>query len=65
MDCPIKQLVHAGKYYCEYYGLSTDNKPTTGLVTGSYFVEQDTKKVYSWNDEVEAWYPICDLGGGS
>ena len=30
------------KQYVELYGLSTDTKPTTGIVTGSKFTEVDT-----------------------
>lgn len=65
MDCPVKNLVRAGTYYCEFFGLSTEDKPTTGLVTGSYFVEQDTGHVYSWNSDNNSWYKILELGGGA
>ena len=35
-----------GIYLVEYAGLSTDSKPTTGIVTGSKFTEADTGDVY-------------------
>lgn len=65
MDYPKKELVRGEDYYCEIFGLSTEDKPTTHMITGSLFVEQDTGLVSSWNAEVETWYPLCNLGGGS
>ena len=38
------------KYYVEAAGLSTDAKPTAGLVTGSLFMEADTGKVYVFDE---------------
>lgn len=37
------------------FGLSTDSKPTTGLATGSSFVEVDTGKVYLFNETSSTW----------
>ena len=46
----VRELVHRtfadGKAYCEFAGLSTDTKPTVGIVTGSKFTEADTGDVY-------------------
>ena len=33
-----------GKAYAELAGLADDDKPTTGLMTGSKFIEVDTGK---------------------
>lgn len=38
------------KKYSEMFGLSTDDKPTTGLVTGSKFTEVDTGDVYLFDE---------------
>ena len=43
-----------GKYN-EFAGLSTDDKPTVGVGTGSIFVEVDTGKVFFYNEASEAW----------
>ena len=43
------------KNYVELFGLSTDAKPTSGIVTGSVFVEVDTGKVYLFNEAASAW----------
>ena len=34
------------KNYVELFGLNDDNKPTTGIITGSKFTEVDTGDVY-------------------
>lgn len=38
------------KKYVEMFGKSTDNKPLTGLVTGSKFTEVDTGDVYLFDE---------------
>lgn len=48
----------ANKRYIEAFGLSTDSKPTTGLITGSTFVEVDTAKVYLFNESASAWVEV-------
>lgn len=45
----------ANKRYIEAWGLSTDSKPTTGIVTGSVFVEVNTGKVFLFNEDSSAW----------
>lgn len=37
-----------------YYGLSTDEKPSTAL-NGAAFVEMDTGKIYFYDVESETW----------
>ena len=50
-------------YYAELAGKSTETKPTTGLVSGSKFIEVDTGKSYvfdgisdtpDWNEMIVA-----------
>lgn len=36
--------------YAEMFGLSTDDKPTANLVTGSKFTEVDTGDVYLFDE---------------
>lgn len=36
------------------YGLSTDTKPTTGIINGSKFIEMDKGKEYYFNAAAEA-----------
>ena len=43
--------VYKGKQYLELAGLSTDDKPVTGLLNGSLFHELDTTKIYAYNEE--------------
>lgn len=43
------------KNYVELFGLSTDTKPTSGIVTGSVFVEVDTGKAYLFNETASSW----------
>ena len=42
--------------YSEMYGLSTDDKPIVGLVTGSKFTEVDTGIVYLFDEVSEEWF---------
>ena len=58
--------------YCEMFGLSTDDKPTAGLVTGSKFTEVDTGDVYLFDEtgegtwtKVAAGYVAPSDGGDS
>lgn len=39
-----------GKKYIEAYGKSTDDKPLSGIVTGSKFTEVDTGDVYLFDE---------------
>ena len=43
------------KLYCEFAGLSTDEKPTANLLTGSIFIEVDTSKAYFFDEESGEW----------
>ena len=48
--------------YIEAAGLSTDEKPTSKVATGSTFQEVDTGKVYVFDEENQTWY---EIGGES
>lgn len=48
----VEQAFVTGKKYVELYGLSTDSKPVTGIITGSKFTEVNTGDVYLF-DETE------------
>ena len=43
--------------YSEMYGLSSDDKPTDGLITGSKFTEVDTGIEYRFDEESRTWTP--------
>lgn len=48
-----------GKRYVEMAGLSTDTKPTTGIITGSMFLEVDTSKAYAFDETGDGtWYEM-------
>lgn len=38
------------KHYVELFGLSTDTKPTAGIITGSKFTEVNTGDVYLFDE---------------
>lgn len=46
---------YGDRHYIEAAGLSTDAKPTAGLVTGSLFLEVDTGKVYAFDETTNTW----------
>lgn len=39
----------------DFAGNSTDTKPTTGIITGSTFVEVDTGKTYLYDEDTGTW----------
>lgn len=41
--------------YIEATGLSTDTKPTTGIITGSSFMEVDTGNVFMFDEVAGTW----------
>ena len=51
----VERAFTAEKKYVELFGLSTDSKPTTGIVTGSVFVEVNTGKCYLFNEDASEW----------
>ena len=44
-----------GKHYVKAYGLSTDSKPTDGIITGSSFNEVDTGKRFLFDEVSGTW----------
>ena len=44
-----------GKKFIGAAGLSTDTKPTTGIITGSSIVEVDTGKPFLFDEESSTW----------
>lgn len=49
---------------CEFYGLSTDTKPTQNVANGSSFVEMDMGKLFLFDEENSYWYEFTARGGG-
>lgn len=39
----------------EFYGTSSDTKPTQDIVNGSAFLEVDTGKIYLFNESTSTW----------
>lgn len=46
------------KPYVEGVCLSTDTKPTTGIVNGSKLMEIDTSTLYVFNEEGQEWIAL-------
>ena len=46
------------KKYIEAAGLSTDSKPTEGLVTGSMFLAVDTCEVFFFDEVGNEWTKV-------
>lgn len=42
----------------DYVCLSTDSKPTEGIVNGSMCLEMDTSKFYVFNEAGKAWVEL-------
>ena len=48
--------VRPSNFINEYYGLSTDTKPTFEKIpNGSTFYEMDTGDIYMWDSENQTW----------
>lgn len=52
----VDQAFNSGKYYISAVGLSTDVKPTEGIITGSKFVEVDTGIGYLFDETSGQWH---------
>ena len=50
-----ERVIEGNNKYIEAFGLSTDSKPTAGIVTGSVFVEVNTGKAYLFNEASGSW----------
>lgn len=55
----------SGKEYIEAAALSTDSKPTDGIITGSVIDEVDTGKRFEFDETGEAWVEQPAKGGGA
>lgn len=51
----VEQTFDSTKKYLKMAGLSTDSKPTSGLITGSRFYEVDTGGEYAFDEVSAAW----------
>ena len=51
----VEQTFDSTKKYYVLYGLSTDTKPTSGLITGSEFHEVDTGTKYEFDEVGSEW----------
>ena len=47
-----------GMHYVKAAGLSTEQKPTGGMITGSSFMEVDTGKKYLYDEVGETWAEV-------
>ena len=54
----VNRAFSHGLDYIEAYGLSSDDKPVTGIVTGSRFTEVDTGDVYAFDETGGTWNRI-------
>lgn len=61
----VEQAFTGSKKYVEIACLSTDSKPTTGIITGSLALEVDTGDIYAFDETGAQWDKIAELGGGS
>lgn len=52
------RVIEENKELVKYAGLSTDSKPTAGIVTGSEFLEVDTGDVYAFDEVGGTWAKI-------
>ena len=59
----IQQKVLPNLWYCEFAGLSSDDKPDEGLITGSKFQEVDTGIIWLYDEDSATWTP-SNAGNG-
>ena len=60
----IENQFDGTKKYVEMSCLSTDTKPTGGMVTGSLALEVDTGDIYAYDETGDgSWGKIAELGG--
>ena len=52
------KFIGGGVKYFEFAGLSTDEKPTNMVATGSLFMEVDTGDVYLFDEESGTWAKV-------
>lgn len=49
------QLYTDGKHWIKAAGPSSVSKPTSGIITGSFFIESNTGKVYVFDETSVTW----------
>lgn len=55
----VDRLYEGDVHYIEAAGLSTDAKPTAGIITGSKFIEADTGDQYLFaEDDSPSWNKV-------
>ena len=59
----IEKPFAEGLKYLNAAGLSTDTKPTEGLITGSRFTEADTGDLYAFDEVGGAWNRLAAGAG--
>ena len=54
------------KTMANFFGSSTDTKPTTNIVNGSFFMEVDTGDIYAFDEDSSEWVAVgsSSSGGG-
>ena len=57
-------IVGENAKYIEAAGLSTDDKPTANVATGSLVMEVDTGDIYAYDEAGTQWCKVTELGGG-
>lgn len=55
------QIENEQKNLVEISCLSTDSKPTEGIVTGSVALEVDTGDVYLFDEASTTWNKMCSI----
>ena len=50
-----RTLTADGKRQIQAFGLSTDDKPTVGILTGSVFIAIDTTEVFFFDEDSGEW----------
>lgn len=53
----VDRFFNEDNKYAEMFGLSSDDKPVEGLITGSKFTEVDTGIEYRFDEESRTWTP--------
>ena len=61
----VEQQFDQTHKFIKWAGLSTEAKPTTGIVTGSLALEMDTGDLYGFEETNSTWHKLGSLGGGS
>lgn len=51
----LESTAESKKAYREYYGTSSETKPTADVATGSSFLEVDTGDVYLFDESNTEW----------